>query len=300
MMRIAGTKPVPLLSGSHEMVSNDVQDELAEGFTPTPLPPVAPDGGLELPKMREAPRHPPRLCEQGPCRHYHTFKIQLDAQKPMAVRKDDGTVEQPEAPDHEETHHYCYPDVGIESKLGGLPVIQCNRWSPIPLEQRKIDELRVEAWLATDEGKQYIAELDAYGAERERIARELADASEAAAEDLAAMPVGTCELVLEIDRGGAVGPTLMPSAFTWDATLQDVRDRFFSSEFVKMPTDEYGAYRIICVHASGHAVLIRPAPDHHPPGSVDLTTTISQAGLSSGDRLLFTRDTNVPPNKEHP
>src|SRR5262245_21225174 len=135
------------------MRSNDVQDELAEGFEPTALPPVSPDGGLELPPMREAPRQPPRLCEAGPCRNYHTFKIQLDAQKPMAVGGQDGELEAPEATDHAETHHYCYPAVGIESKLGSLPVIQCNRWSPVSALERRETEHVLDSWLTSADGQ---------------------------------------------------------------------------------------------------------------------------------------------------
>ncbi len=76
------------------------------------------------------PLDPPRLCEAGPCRHYHTMTIQLDAQQPHAERVDGRLVEHGRV-FHTEQHHYCYPDVGIETNLGALPVLSCNRWVPI-------------------------------------------------------------------------------------------------------------------------------------------------------------------------
>lgn len=33
---------------------------------------------------------------------------------------------------HVETHHYCYPSMGIEMPLGSLPVVDCNLWDPEP------------------------------------------------------------------------------------------------------------------------------------------------------------------------
>lgn len=81
--------------------------------------------------MRELPPEPPRLCSAGPCRRYHQFKIQLDAQNPMDERKSDGTVTRHGRVFHVQTHHYCYPDVGIETNLGALPVLECSKWVPI-------------------------------------------------------------------------------------------------------------------------------------------------------------------------
>lgn len=113
------------------MRSRDVQDELADGFEAGPLPPMGPNGAPMLEPVRELPTDPPRLCEAGPCRHYHTMTIQLDAQQPGRERRDDGTVVDHGRVFHTEVHHYCYPDVGIETNLGALPVLSCNRWAPI-------------------------------------------------------------------------------------------------------------------------------------------------------------------------
>ncbi len=88
------------------------------------------DGAPSLAPVRDLPPDPPRLCEAGPCRHYHRFQIQLDAQNPMEERKSDGTVIRHGRVFHVQTHHYCYPDTGIELELGALPVLTCNHWVP--------------------------------------------------------------------------------------------------------------------------------------------------------------------------
>ncbi len=92
---------------------------------------MSPDGAPKLEPVRELPPDPPRLCNAGPCRHYHQMKIQLDAQNPVDERKPDGTVVHHGRVFHVQTHHYCYPDVGIETNLGALPVLECNRWVPL-------------------------------------------------------------------------------------------------------------------------------------------------------------------------
>jgi predicted Zn-ribbon and HTH transcriptional regulator len=70
--------------------------------------------------------------------------VQVDAANPGAVRVPialpegtpgaeltaDGTVYRAPAAFHVQTHHYCYPDTGIEMPLGALPVVECNRWDP--------------------------------------------------------------------------------------------------------------------------------------------------------------------------
>lgn len=104
----------------------------------------------------------PRLCEAGPCRHYHRFSIQLDAQDPLAERKD-GKLIQHARVFHATTNHYCYPEVGIESNLGSLSVLECNRWAPIKglLTMTRTVKAR------------YQRELAAWHDEREREADEL-------------------------------------------------------------------------------------------------------------------------------
>lgn len=118
------------------MRSNDIRDKFQDGFEPGPLQ-VGPDGGIGMaPAARTIPP-PPRLCEAGPCRNYHRFVTQLDAERAIG-----GAVEQGEQhgrvtgdagpdPFHVVTHHYCYPTVGIETDLMDLPVLECNRWEPV-------------------------------------------------------------------------------------------------------------------------------------------------------------------------
>lgn len=253
------------------MVRNDVQDELAEGFEPAALPPIAPDGGLELPPLREPPRVPPRLCEAGPCRNYHRFRIQLDAAKPLPVRGADGTFIEPEAPDHHEDHHYCYPSVGIESKLGSLPVIQCNRWSPIsPREIERADD-ETEEWLShTDAGRAFTAELEAYRTGQRELAKREQVAAEAADADLAAMPVAPIGVNVRMaDAPHDVAAVLV----TWEETIEQLIVRAIGP-------GQPGA-------SAYQAHLDLPGTTH---GRVlDPSHTISQAGLSAGDRLILTR-----------
>lgn len=88
------------------------------------------DGGPALESAAPVQEPPPRLCEAGPCRHYHRMAIQMDAQNPMAERRD-GKVIVHARVFHTTVQHYCYPDVGIETNLGSLPVLECNRWVPL-------------------------------------------------------------------------------------------------------------------------------------------------------------------------
>lgn len=162
--------------------STDVRDELAEGFEPSPLPPVGPDGALELPKLRVFREPPPRLCEAGPCHHYHRFEIQLDAQAPQGARLLEGgkieplhdaageVVAMPGAL-HTEVHHYCYPDAGVETILGDLPVTSCNRWNPKLPAELETERCIIEAFMRSRAGQAYQAELDAWD-ERQRTDQE--------------------------------------------------------------------------------------------------------------------------------
>lgn len=91
------------------------------------MPALGPDGAPMLERAHELPLAPPRLCEAGPCRHYHVMQVQLDAQQPLGS----GPTGSVGSVFHTELHHYCYPEVGIETNLGGQPVLACNRWVPI-------------------------------------------------------------------------------------------------------------------------------------------------------------------------
>jgi hypothetical protein len=207
-----------MMSGMRKI---DVQDDLQAGFEVAPGPPIGPDGAPVPPAMRSFPPARPRLCEAGPCRNYHRFKIQLEAANPRArtvpVALPDtpraqlvpgGTVYQAPAAYHEQTHHYCYPTIGIEMPLGDLPVTQCNRWNPYvdrpeaPSSASRLDnahlaELRSAAletdygqrgnqaaFLASRDGQRYQAEVAEWERERERELVEDLEAEQLIADSL--------------------------------------------------------------------------------------------------------------------
>lgn len=148
------------------MQRNDVQD-MASDFEPAPLA-IGPDGGIAITPEAKAIPPPPRLCEAGPCVNYHRFTTQLDAEAPIgsAVGAGGRVVGLPEGqPFHVETHHYCYPTMGIETKLGALPVLECNRWEPrIPYEVTSIGQRRAK-FLASEAGQAFTDARAAWRAE---------------------------------------------------------------------------------------------------------------------------------------
>lgn len=182
------------------MRSNDIQDELQGGIELGAMPPVGPDGAPKLPQLRKILRPPPRLCEQGPCVHYHRFTVQLDAERPRAAavagpgEHHGMLVGAADAPFHTQVHHYCYPQLGIETVLGDLPIIQCNHWRPKSEEQGRLESAAGDAYLRTQAGERYLADITAWqaehaAAESDRKADE-ADAQRTLAE-MAAMSGGS-------------------------------------------------------------------------------------------------------------
>jgi hypothetical protein len=155
-----------------------VPSELSEGVDLTQPPPIDPRGGFEArPKATFDP--PPRLCEQGPCVHYHRLGIQMDVEAPKGdgVDAESGAVlgAAGEMPIHIQTSHYCYPDVGIEMVLGSEPVMSCNLWEP---RSRNLEAVQ-QAYLKSPEGNHYQGLL-ARWIERQH---EAAKAAESAADD---------------------------------------------------------------------------------------------------------------------
>lgn len=171
----------------------DVQDELVEHFEPSPIPPAARDGSLELPVMRAGPRPHPRLCEQGPCRNYHRFQIQMDAERPRDEKGPGGALTSSPTPFHVQTHHYCYPTQGIEMRLGALPVIECNRWEPNVMGITSSVARAQELFKGSSESTRHQAEIEAWRLERKEIDDKIAAAERAAADDLAAMQATEAE-----------------------------------------------------------------------------------------------------------
>lgn len=118
---------------------------------------------------------PPRLCASGPCRHYHRMVVQLDAANPRPERRG-GVLVQHARTFHVQVSHYCYPDTGIETTLGDVPVLECNRWVP---------EIGLLRRLTGGEGRlrrRYERDLAAWHDAKERADRELAEAAGALGE----------------------------------------------------------------------------------------------------------------------
>jgi hypothetical protein len=112
------------------------------------------DGGPQIPAQVADLPPPPRLCEAGPCRNYHRLVKQLDSQNPLPVMRD-GVLVSPAGSFHVETHHYCYPDVGIETDLQATPVIECNRWEPRTDKEILVDVKRLTEFKRSKRGKAF-------------------------------------------------------------------------------------------------------------------------------------------------
>lgn len=133
----------------------DPQNDVIDDFTPGPLPPP---GMPSMTRPPPLPPAPPRLCELGPCRHYHTIDIVLDSQQPL-----DGTPGRIDI----KTHRSCYAQVGVDTDLTDVPVVRCSRWDPededgaevIQRTRRQRDALRSE------EGAVYMRKYNAWDLE---------------------------------------------------------------------------------------------------------------------------------------
>lgn len=140
---------------------NHAQEDPIEGFDVNDLPPMGPDG-LAVPPQRAQVDPPPRLCEQGPCVHYHRFAIQLDVE--AGLREADGSPAK--QPFHVRVHHYCYPNSGVETELGALPVLECNRWQPMGSGEMAHEEGMRADYLASPDGQEYTRKLEEWKAAR--------------------------------------------------------------------------------------------------------------------------------------
>jgi len=163
------------------MGSHDVRDDLAQGFELADPPSPA-----NAEPLRDRRPPPPRLCEQGPCRHYHRFEIQVDAEDPRLIRVPDsvpktipgvqetprGLVYQPPSSFHREVHHYCYPSDGVDTNLGSLPVLACNRWCPKTPSQEMDEEHCQGKFRLSDEWAEYTRRLAEWTRAREQERRD--------------------------------------------------------------------------------------------------------------------------------
>lgn len=169
------------------MKSKDVQDDLAGNFEVSPLPPIGPDGAPVLSPQRPmlAPR--PRICEAGPCVHYHRLEVEVEAQDPMSMKVPirlpvlpsgaaavpDGTLYQPPPSIHTQLIHTCYPSSGIEIDLGPAPVYNCNRWMPMTVADRTSERMLHRAeWMTSAEGREYteaVRQWEQARAEEQRV-----------------------------------------------------------------------------------------------------------------------------------
>lgn len=149
------------------MRTNDIHGDLHAELEPGPLT-AGPDGTIQLTQQARSIPPPPRLCAAGPCRHYHTFTIQLDAERALAGRVEQGGKLAGDAgpdPFYVRRHHYCYPTPGVETDLKDLPVLECSRWDPDTYEARGIDDRR-EAFFRTRNGMTFKRELADWRAAR--------------------------------------------------------------------------------------------------------------------------------------
>lgn len=108
----------------------DLTAVVSEGWSPSPLPPIAADGGpvLEPAQPFRVLRDEDWICLRGPCRRYHRMVTSMDAQKPVdgSLEYEDGTP----VGDPQQVVHTCYPSPGREMSLNDVVVTECNLWDP--------------------------------------------------------------------------------------------------------------------------------------------------------------------------
>lgn len=169
------------------MKTQDPNEDLQDGFEVGPMAPPGADGGVSI---ADPPPPHPRLCEAGPCRHYHRLAVQVDETQPGAIRVPialpggmpgvqavpGGSVYRPPGAFHVQVHHYCYPDVGIEMPLGDVPVTECNRWEP--------RTTRIQTPKSEGLGE-YVAAVAAWEVDRAKREQEAADIERSIEESLA-------------------------------------------------------------------------------------------------------------------
>jgi hypothetical protein len=229
------------------MRHNDAQESLADSVELATLPPIGADGHPQLAPNAPTPPEPPRLCEFGPCRNYHTFRIQLDAAQPLDPEAH-GRVT------HAERHHYCYPTPGVETNLGSLPVLECNRWVPTSRLFRTKGMVKRAFDRAIDAYKR--GQVDAVG--------EIADVAE------------SFKVSFEIQKDGAIVSLINDQTFERDYPITNiVLDALEMAGFAREGDGS--------AEPAGHTYNL--ADDDGP--IEHLNTTPALLGLESGARLII-------------
>jgi DNA-directed RNA polymerase subunit RPC12/RpoP len=162
--------------------------------------------------------------------------VQVDAATPGAVQlrialpqgaqgaqeTPQGTVYRAPAAFHVQTHHYCYPDTGIEIPLGALPVVECNRWEPqLPTTNRIADQTQLRFWDSAA-GQRFRADVADWEVARATEQSEAAEAERLIAQSMAETPTIACqvcgnrfeehELDVQMRCRSCVGANLQPRA----------------------------------------------------------------------------------------
>ncbi len=102
-----------------------------EGWEPSPLPPIAADGGFAAdPGVGNMPVIPDwtpdnTMCLRGPCKHYWHLVTMTEAGNP------DGTWEALGIKEPRQHDHTCLVQLGLETDLGENCVHKCSKWEPM-------------------------------------------------------------------------------------------------------------------------------------------------------------------------
>lgn len=124
------------------------------GIEPSPMPPIAPDGGFMAGPIGAPPPIPPAtpetfVCLRGPCRHYWELVSHMESGNPANTWGEGGLVDeagaviaQPRA-----ISRTCVANPGFETDLTDDNVYDCNRWDPMSERELKKLERRRSKYL---------------------------------------------------------------------------------------------------------------------------------------------------------
>jgi hypothetical protein len=193
---------------------------------------------------------------------------QLDEERPIggsvAQGDDHGKItgDAGPAPFHVVVHHYCYPTVGVETNLGDLPVLECNRWEPVFESDLRELAQRRHVFMESERGQTYKRELAEW---HEARAAEEALATEAAGPFISAVVVTVDGREYEIAVDGD------------PMTIRQLRQRAYDSAYwppsppAPAPLD---AYQLL--DAVGNAIT-------------NLDSTLNELGITDGERFILQR-----------